>query len=973
MAILSHPLPSDVALPATSQDFLLQLFDRAAAQPHASTVQQLHQLVYGACKPILGVLSPSVLSRLEEYIFSILKSSSGVEDQSLGMYCLAIMRMILEKFQTEVGSDEMWPTFDHSADSTNSQWTPDAIKQFFHGNKTHKTMQLLVLRVIWACRPESADPTGQGLTSVNLVNQILAGVSQSAVADWSHKNSIIVRKLQEKCLVPDMNSALRFQVLTFLSSLSDKVVLPAQATLFYEKSLLDLNTGFLKHDQLDLSLRLSLSRLASRFKPEWWEELLGKVLDLLLDSPAVTVFRSADSYISFLGHIACIVENNEVCCRRLLAALQSGQSRQRLEYFFTGLETSPSTDFVDNANRTCAASRSSLENKLTSSLCSLLLRVALAAPQEELFSIRRMLPAILQHHAVVETSKSVCSICNQTRLRAPQRSTPFVEIEATPESQDVSLHWKERLGTVMHTHAKYQETSLVASFINICHDLEARCENVEEPLRLERKKYSELEKRHEALSKAYGELEGQVMDKDLRINALEAETDRHDNDMAAASQESRELMQRIERATRDLQEANENAERAIALVRQEKHDLEVQHATAVACKQEALEQVREQLHQARADAATLRSELGNVQESRRHDNTEYEKLHTEKERLEQQLVESQNRVDQAEEERATLLEGHSLLEQDISKLQQDLSGRQKQQESLLAELEAVKQHSAEEARKTITSFEEAMSKAKQEWLSIKGRLEEQVEAARHELTEAEEGFQQQYEANRHKTSELRKRIERLTKDCSKKDAQVLEAQEMRNRLMNAMGITGLMAPPPEPASKPSVLPVRSASTTSATPRTSLPSQVPFTPAPGSQHTDDEAEDEPNSTFMSDVSADNGPTPKRARPRPSMKVASTQEKRTSIAPRSARTIMRTRSAIKRQPLQDMPTNRSPVRHARSPSKVAFNDLQSHGFGVGTADRRELEDWSFSADCIMTGTPGVGLKDGETVLDESTADV
>lgn len=974
MALLSHPLPSDVALPATAQNFLLQLFDRAATQPNAATVQQIHRLVYGACEPILGILSPGVLAHMEEYIFSILKSSSGVEDQSLGMYCLAIMRMILEKFQTEVGNDAMWPTFDHSVDSSNSQWTPNAIKQFFHGNKTHKTMQLLVLRVIWACRPESADPTGQGLTSVTLVNQILAGVSQAAVIDWSHKNAVIVRKLQEKCLVPDMLPALRFQVLTFLSSLSDKLMLPSQATLFYERSLLDLSAAFLKREYLEMSLRLSLCRLSSKFKPEWWEELLDKVMNLLTESPPTRLFNSADSYILFLDRIADMVEDNESCRRGILATLHSGHNRPKLEHFFANVEALPETDTAHGTNRFCVAAYTSSKNKLKSSLCSLLLRAALAAPQEETASIRRMLPEILRHHGVAETSKAVCPICVQTRLRVPQRPTPFVEIEATPESQDASLHWKERLSAVMQTHAKYQETSLVASFINICHDLEARCESVEEPLRLERQKFAGLEKRHADLNKAYGELEGQVMDRDLRINALEAENDRHENDLAASSQETRDLLQRIDTITRELQEANHNAQRDIDQLKQERQDLEVQHATSIACKQEAFEQIREQLHQARLDVEDLRSELSNTMESRRHDNTEYERLQSEKEHLEQQLQESRGKISQVEEERATLLEGHSLLEQDIIKLQQDIKERQLQHENLLTEIRTIKQNSEDEARKTATAFEDAISSAKQEWMSMKNHLEEQLEEARQDLAEAEDGFQQQHEANKQKTADLRKRIERLTKDCTKKDAQVLEAQEMRNRLMNAMGLTGMMAPPQEPVVRSSVLPVRSASTNSSTPRTALPSQVPFTPAPGAQRSDDEHEDEElNSTFMSDASADNGPTPKRARPRPSLRPASTQEKRTSIAPRSARAMMRTKSAIKRQPLQDMPTNRSPVR-ARSPSKVAFHDIQNHGFGINTAERQELEDWSFSADHIMTGTPGVGLGDrAENGLDASTTDV
>ena len=266
-----------------------------------------------------------------------------------------------------------------------------------------------------------------------------------------------------------------------------------------------------------------------------------------------------------------------------------------------------------------------------------------------------------------------------------------------------------------------------------------------------------------------------------------------------------------------------------------------------------------------------------------------------------------------------------------------------------------------------------MARAKQEWKHVKDSLDEQLQATRHELAIAEDNFQQQHEADKHKISDYRKRIERLKKDCLEKDAQVSEAQEMRNRLMNAMGLGGMMAPPPEPALKSSVLPVRSASTASATPRATAPSQMPYTPAPGSQQSGvDDDDDDPNSTFMSDASVDNGPTPKRARPRPSLKTVSTQEKRTSIAPRSARSIMRSRSAIKRQPLQDMPTNRSSARHAKSPSKVAFHD--DHEFGVSTAERREVEDWSFSADCIMTGTPGIGLRHGEDGgPDDSTADV
>lgn len=205
-------------------------------------------------------------------------------------------------------------------------------------------------------------------------------------------------------------------------------------------------------------------------------------------------------------------------------------------------------------------------------------------------------------------------------------------------------------------------------------------------------------------------------------------------------------------------------------------------------------------------------------------------------------------------------------------------------------------------------------------------------------------------------------LDRLKKDCLAKDAQLIEMQERWNRMMMAMGQPP--APPPDSLQKSSMLPYRSASTM-ATPKPSS-QQAHETPMNRGEEPDDE---EVDFSFSSSVSSNVGPTPKRARSRPPIEPeAVPQRPRSSIGgARSARSTMRARSAMKRQPLLDLNVNRSPLKSNKSPSKVAFKKFS-------TAERRELEDWSFqTADGVLTSTQGRGMKDARDLDEMSTADV
>lgn len=201
VALLKYELPSSIPLPATAQTLLVRLFDNAATCPERTTICVVHTILNGACRPLLGVLSADVLHQFEQQVFGILREATDIENQSLGLYCLSIMDTLLK------GACAITP---------NRDWTPDAMQSFFTGSKAHKTLQLVVLRVIWACKTGSNDASDEGQLCVKLANDLLQAVDARVRQEWCAKNAAMVRKLHEKSLLPGLSPHTRFQVCTVL-------------------------------------------------------------------------------------------------------------------------------------------------------------------------------------------------------------------------------------------------------------------------------------------------------------------------------------------------------------------------------------------------------------------------------------------------------------------------------------------------------------------------------------------------------------------------------------------------------------------------------------------------------------------------------------------------------------------------------------------------------------------------------------
>jgi len=170
-------------------------------------------LLAGGCRPLINILSDDVLRTFEQHVFTVLRDATDVENPLILLNCLAIMRILIEGGQKDVAlSTSGGQCLAFPVPNTPSRhWSPDAMRSFFDGVKAHKAVQLIVLRVIWACKA-TAEAQSEAYNCVRLANYILAGINDNVKQDWCAKNPAIERKLHEKSLGRDMSAELRFQV-----------------------------------------------------------------------------------------------------------------------------------------------------------------------------------------------------------------------------------------------------------------------------------------------------------------------------------------------------------------------------------------------------------------------------------------------------------------------------------------------------------------------------------------------------------------------------------------------------------------------------------------------------------------------------------------------------------------------------------------------------------------------------------------
>lgn len=628
------------------------------------------------------------------------------------------------------------------------------------------------------------------------------------------------------------------------------------------------------------------------------------------------------------------------------------------ELLNTKVETIP--DAENDIGRSCLATITAQRKSLGSAICALILRCALATQPDE-----HRLPSALATPLIKKLAyfSNDAPHCKHQLVSLQRRSTGlhFVEAESTPNNAITAHNWRNDLHYKIREQATLQEEVLRSYFSDACRALEMRCETIEAPLREEQAKFAELEARHDALSKACGEMEGQVMDRDLRISALETENDQHLEEIDRLNTRCQELCQQLKAATEELQHAHSIAEEDRKASDTRMQELEMDYAGTTARIEEEIEQLKERLCAEGETAQSLRSNLEHAEMRLSQSSKENGMLLEELDNLKRKRDDDQQAIAHIKREHDDLVSKQAGLEAKFNDYDESLAAKGRQCDSLQAEIRDLRSKGQQELEDLRSSYEHRIVEATSKWDTAKSTLEQQLHSLQENAIRAEEHAAAQHERWQEKVSDLKNKISRLQKECAKKDAQIDEAQEMRNRLMSAMGLGGGAFAQLQTVEPTRSLPVRS----STSQRTSnMTTQTPPPSTPARPVTYDGAEEESVDCSFASTS---GRTPKRARPHKSFKVPSLQP-RASLGPRSARSVIATRSALRRQPLADVDANRSPT-HGISPSKVTFKEVGGEMVKpFGTATQMEFEDLSFTAGDVFASTPGIALVVGSQRLEE-----
>ncbi|KAK6405929.1 hypothetical protein LTR95_018719, partial [Oleoguttula sp. CCFEE 5521] len=222
IAMLSHPLPPNIAIPAASQTLFLGIVDHAVASPSSASMKPVYQLLKGGLAPLLGLLSHDTLTQLEHHFHELLRSTICQTDQCLTLYCLVIMKIMIQGAEDELSCTpgSFYETQELLASTPNTpRWKPTELQRYFTGSKVNRALHLVVLRVIRATKVEGEAITAEASEVLSLANEFIDYLPPDVREKWCTDNRILVRKIWEKASQPDLHRQTQVQVIAFNAEL----------------------------------------------------------------------------------------------------------------------------------------------------------------------------------------------------------------------------------------------------------------------------------------------------------------------------------------------------------------------------------------------------------------------------------------------------------------------------------------------------------------------------------------------------------------------------------------------------------------------------------------------------------------------------------------------------------------------------------------------------------------------------------
>ncbi|WPH01726.1 Hypothetical protein R9X50_00457800 [Acrodontium crateriforme] len=914
VSLLSHPLPSEYALPSEVQTLFIRLLEHAGQNPSSARIRALYKVLKGTSSLLLGLLSSEVLSDFEKKLMGILRNSTvrqahDPEDQSLTLYCLAIMKtvgMAAEEELVLVNSASSWNTQDllsSTPPNNSAKWSSDAFLDFFiNRGKAMKTLQLLVLKVMDTLRGTNSSHSSELLEILDLSNNLISAIPIDIRNSWCDNNTAAVQRLQQRVIMQETDTHLRFAAFEFLVQLCKADCLLPSVVEFGRNVLTQPKTTTEMFNTETLATIIEARCVADTIMDANTTSLMiGALVDHLTQANSTELVESLSNLKQIMQSLSLVAATHDKISHAIMAMVSGPSFCTNLGILQNSIQFP--VPYID-APHVCETMVKNARREVCYELSKVLIKFSLLHSNSQYTIPQNTADALLELHGI---SARGSTPCNHTKmLRGPGIATyTFVEETATP--QNSRLDWRAELRSHLESKVLSEHIAVMKIFSNACEDLEARCENVEQPLRDERAKCVQLQSQYDELNAVYSMLEAQGMDMKFRLDGVETEKEEHLQQIHAIQQRSDEQLDKIAELEAAIMDSRKGAEKTLAEMRAEKEHADLKNATILAKKEEEIEMADEMLQNAKSDLEERNAQLDALKKVLDESQVRLVTLQQDKEQTVGTIRERDEKLHTLEQNcndmRSTNADLYSQLTNTINKWNE---ARQRYEHEL--------QQLRDQAEK---STEEVNSSHKQTMDRLASLHDEEVAKMQCKISELEQNIDRSAEEHSAEITRrdeaygsLKQQIERLSRKCIQKDQQIAEANAMRSNLMAAMGLSGAQALQTQSHL---ALPQRSRQDSTET------HSQPTPPTPASANGALEMKEQ-DSFFASSVS---GSTPKRPRTRKSVKVYSPAKPRKSTGMRMS---LAGRSSVQRQPLQSLSVNRSPRKSiTRSQAKhMVMND-------------------------------------------------
>lgn len=194
-------------------------------------------------------------------------------------------------------------------------------------------------------------------------------------------------------------------------------------------------------------------------------------------------------------------------------------------------------------------------------LCFLILEVGLHAAHDEPSLDTSLTTTLLRKNFAASNSPMSCRACSLPKMTKTCKGVSLFETESTPQEAP-SRHWRDQLAESLSRDATYQHQHIVKMLDEVCRDLEARCENAEQPFRDEQTRSRDLDSRLDEASLRIAELTTQNEEYVHSIKVLKVDNSHLNERANAADERSGILAADLREAQKGIELAKEQASNA---------------------------------------------------------------------------------------------------------------------------------------------------------------------------------------------------------------------------------------------------------------------------------------------------------------------------------------------------------------------------------------------------------------------------